>query len=287
MKAIKISAKDLGQLELDNFCRRCMYIKMAVDRRLPFQTFPGIFSSLDSLNKKMVEKYFDVFGCAPACFEGIPASVGYEKAEMTEVQDDTTGIHVKGQPDAVFKLKGGKIAIIDYKTARYTAGQDHLLPMYGVQLNVYNYLRVASGQSAADRLFLIYLEPETRRDDGEYHEYLNDTGYHLDFSAKVVELDLHDDDYVPGLLKRLKKLCLLKSAPPGLEDCKECNLLDKLVEVVDAEVGELDGVLVNDMLAIARNDNGTVDDSISHIRSIARRARCQKAAITDSRRRVA
>jgi PD-(D/E)XK nuclease superfamily len=264
-----------------------MYVKMSVDRRLPFQTFPGIFASFDSLNKKMVEKHFDVFGYAPTCFEGIPASVGYEKAEMTEVQDDTTGIHVKGQPDAVFKLKGGKIAIIDYKTARYTAGQDHLLPMYNVQLNVYNYLRVVSGQSPADKLFLIYLEPETRREDGEYHKYLTDTGYHLDFSAKVVELELRDDEYVPALLKRLKKLCLLKSAPSGIEDCKECKLLDQLVRVMDAEVGELDGVLVNDMLTLARNDDGIVNDSIRHIRSIARFVRRHKATITDSRRRVA
>jgi hypothetical protein len=79
-------------------------------------------------------------------------------------------IHVKGEPDAVFKLKGGKTAIIDYKTARYTKGQDRLLPIYNVQLNVYNYLRVASGQAAADKLFLIYMEPVTSREDGEYQE---------------------------------------------------------------------------------------------------------------------
>jgi hypothetical protein len=269
MKALKISAKDLGQLELENYCPRCMSIKMAVDRRLPYQTFPGIFSSLDALNKKMVESYFDSFGCAPPCFEGIPDSVGYEKAEMTEVQDTTTGIHVKGEPDGVFKLSDGGIAIVDYKTARYTKGQDHLLPMYNVQLNVYNYLRVESGKSAANHLFLIYLEPMTHREDGAYHEYLSDEGYHLDFNAKVVELELRDEDYVPSLLTRLKKLCLLKTAPASAEGCKECKLLDLLVGVVDAEIGEMEAGAVRDMLTMVQTSKGTVEDAIWRIRSFA------------------
>jgi hypothetical protein len=266
MKAIKISAKDLGQLELDGSCQRCLRIKMDVDRRLPFQSFPGIFSSFDSLNKKMVEKHFDEFGCAPSCFEGIPECVGYEKARMTEVQDDTTGIHVKGEPDAIFKLKGGKTAIIDYKTARYTKGQDRLLPIYNVQLNVYNYLRVASGQAAAAKLFLIYMEPVTSREDGEYQEYLTDTGYHLDFAARVVELEIKDEHYIPGLLQRLKTLCLLKKIPAGIENCFDCKLLDLLVGVIDAEATNLEAVEAKDIITVA----STVADAIRSIRSLAR-----------------
>jgi hypothetical protein len=279
MKALSISAKDLGQLELDNFCGRCFYRKMGVDRRLPFQTFPGIFSSLDGLNKKMVEKYFDDCGCAPPCFEGIPECVGYEKAKMIAVQDDTTGIHVKGEPDAIFKLKGGKTAIVDYKTARYTKGQDHLLPVYNVQLNVYNYLRIASGKAAADKLYLIYMEPQTHREDGEYQEYLTDVGYHLDFAARVVELELQDEDYVPGLLKRLKKLCLLKTVPAGREGCWDCKLLDLLIEVVDAEAGNLEAVEASDMIALSSITDRNVGDAMQSIRSLAKRRALQPSTL--------
>ncbi len=44
---ITISAKNLGALAMRNFCPRYFWIGMHMDR-LPYQIFPGIFSSIDS-----------------------------------------------------------------------------------------------------------------------------------------------------------------------------------------------------------------------------------------------
>jgi len=49
----RISAKSLGALALPEFCPRCFWLKTRV-RHLPFQIFPGIFSSIDAYTKRVV-----------------------------------------------------------------------------------------------------------------------------------------------------------------------------------------------------------------------------------------
>jgi hypothetical protein len=44
---IRISGKDLGALALPDFCPRCFWIRRHAPQGLPFQVFPGIFSSID------------------------------------------------------------------------------------------------------------------------------------------------------------------------------------------------------------------------------------------------
>jgi len=51
MENLKISAKNLGATALEDFCPRCYWIKLKMGNRLPFQSFPGIFSSIDSYTK--------------------------------------------------------------------------------------------------------------------------------------------------------------------------------------------------------------------------------------------
>ena len=60
-----VSAKQLGELALPFNCRRCFWIKAKLKSNLPYQSFPGIFSSIDSYTKKMVKGWFDRHGKAP------------------------------------------------------------------------------------------------------------------------------------------------------------------------------------------------------------------------------
>ena len=50
---LRIFAKTLGELALPGFCPRCFWLKMHT-RQLPFQIFPGIFSSIDVYTKRVV-----------------------------------------------------------------------------------------------------------------------------------------------------------------------------------------------------------------------------------------
>jgi len=53
-EVLRISDKNLGALALPDFCPRCFWIKMKTGNKLPFQIFPGIFSSIDAYTKHVV-----------------------------------------------------------------------------------------------------------------------------------------------------------------------------------------------------------------------------------------
>jgi len=59
MDQIKISAKNLGQTALEDFCPRCYWIKLKTNFKLPWQSFPGIFSSIDSYTKSCIHSIID------------------------------------------------------------------------------------------------------------------------------------------------------------------------------------------------------------------------------------
>jgi len=72
---LRISAKDLGELAKPDFCPRCFWLKRHA-KPLPFQIFPGIFSSIDSYTKKVVHAWMDRNDGAPFGLEnlGIPVT---------------------------------------------------------------------------------------------------------------------------------------------------------------------------------------------------------------------
>ena len=133
--ALQISGKDLGALAQAGFCPRCFWISRRA--RLPWQIFPGIFSSIDSYSKKVVHGEFDK-GRAPAWLAPLGPLTGYREppsAHRFRVPLAEHGILLTGAPDAIFERADGTLVIADYKTSRFTPHQDRLLPVYRVQLN--------------------------------------------------------------------------------------------------------------------------------------------------------
>jgi len=161
-KPMQISGKNLSALNMPDACPRCFWIKNTV-KNLPFQTFPGIFASIDSHVKNVVHSAFDETGKAPSWLPELKAAVRYQKVpswQKSKRVDAATGIVVTGVPDDVFECADGTLIIPDYKTARYTDGQDKLLPIYRGQLNAYRWLWAGMGAEVR-ALPLIYCEPLT------------------------------------------------------------------------------------------------------------------------------
>ena len=75
-KPLRISAKNLGELTLPDFCQRCFWLKLHI-RQLPFQIFPGIFSSIDANTKRVVHVWIDGNGGAPFGLDELGVVTGY------------------------------------------------------------------------------------------------------------------------------------------------------------------------------------------------------------------
>lgn len=85
---IRISAKYLGALALPNSCLRCFWLKLHLRHRLPYQIFPGIFSSIDGFTKRVVHAYFGEHG-----------------------------VLLTGAADGILVRDDASFVIVDYKTA--------------------------------------------------------------------------------------------------------------------------------------------------------------------------
>lgn len=228
--AIRISAKNLGALALPNACPRCAWLRLKLNHRLPFQIFPGIFSSIDSFTKNVVHAWFDRHGQAPPWLAELGPIKGYREPphhSKFNMLIEEFNILLAGSPDGVFVRPDGSHLIVDYKTARFTGVQDDLLPMYEVQLNAYALIGESCGFTPVTGLALIYMEPMTNG-VSQFHVQCRDFGFAMGFSARILRVELRPAMLAP-LFERTRKLVTMSAPPKGHPGCKDCTLIKGLL----------------------------------------------------------
>ncbi len=228
--SFRISAKNLGELALKNFCARCFWRKQRVSK-LPFQIFPGIFSSIDSYTKRIVHSAFDHHGTSPAWSRVLGDVIGYvptTSANRFNIHDEANDILLTGVPDEILLLRDQSHVIIDYKTARFTQAQDSLLPVYETQLNVYAMIASQIGPKPVSGLALVYMEPQTDEEtakDGDNHR---EQGFTMHFHANIRRVEIKPE-IIPQLLKRAREIFDATDPPPSREGCVDCRLVEELI----------------------------------------------------------
>ncbi len=217
MDGFTISGKDLGALALVDACPRCFWVRRHC--ALPYQIFPGIFSSLDSYQKKVTALGMPHWLTAVGVSGDVLPSTS-SKVFRTVID----GVTLTGVPDEMVRLANGTLVILDYKTARFTANQDTLLPMYATQLNSYALIATALGMGAVSQLLLVYYEPKTDTVDT-----VAEDGFTMRFTPHLLEIPI-DADGVVDLLKKAKGIWMLSEPPVGREGCGDCEKVRGLVE---------------------------------------------------------
>jgi hypothetical protein len=227
---MRISAKSLGAVALPSFCPRCFWIHLRVPA-LPFQIFPGIFSSIDSYGKRLVQAWFERHEGPPpwlAPLGDIKKLLPAPHYSKFNVRDPETAILLTGAPDAVLEERNGSHIIIDYKTARYTEYQDELFPVYEVQLNAYAYIGERCGLAPVSSLALVYTEPVTG--DSAARDVANASvdGFNLKFSARILPVSLQPES-IPRWLRKVREIYDLARPPARTAGCQDCSRLDDLL----------------------------------------------------------
>jgi PD-(D/E)XK nuclease superfamily len=234
VKQIRISGKNLGQFALPNACPRCLWLTLHCQNKFPYQKFPGIFSSIDGYTKRFVFAHFEKYKRIPSWLRecgDIGKPIKAPTHHTFNFVEPKTNIMLTGDPDAVFQAKGGFLSILDYKTAKFTKTQDELLPIYVTQLNAYAFIAEHIGMGRIKHLALVYCEPKTEVDTSCIEAISADQGFLLEFSAKILPIELNLES-IPPLLARVRQFGDMATAPKGRNDCKECRLVDNLVAAV-------------------------------------------------------
>lgn len=232
---IQISAKDLGQIALTDFCPRCFWIKLRLgSNRLPFQIFPGIFSTIDSYNKRIVHSWFDKHKAPPPWMLGLGDLTDYRRPphhSEFRLVDPVHNVLLTGSPDGVFLRRDGSYLIVDYKTAKHTGTQDELYPMYEMQLNVYALLGERLGLDPVSGLALIYMDPVTDEEEAANDGNHRKDGFVMGFRANIYKVKL-DVSMIPPLLAKAREIYESAGGPPGRPGCRDCQSVEELRALV-------------------------------------------------------
>lgn len=221
---------------MPNYCPRCFWLKLNVPQ-LPYQIFPGIFSSIDSYSKKITWTYYEKYGKLPDWFDEYgdfqkPVPVPHHSKFF--IIDEDTNIKLTGVPDDIFQASDGSYSIIDYKTARFTGHQDSLLPIYQVQLNGYALIGEQTDFAPVKKLLLVYYEPHGGiLEVDELDELLLDDGFKMPYNSHCLELDLDPENIVKLLLKEVRMIGDMEVAPASREGCSDCQKLEELMEKLE------------------------------------------------------
>lgn len=234
-KLVQISAKNLGILALPDYCPRCFYLKLKLGFKLPWQIFPGIFSSIDSYSKKITWGYYQKFNRLPPWFSKFGKFVKPVPSPHFSkfyTIDADTNVKLTGIADEIFLMEEKLYFIVDYKTARYTYAQDELMPVYRVQLNGYAMIFEKMGMGKVVGLGLVYYEPDTEVDVGRLDSLLVNGGFNMRFSAHLVEVGLDPVGVVLPLLKVVRELGDREVVPEGRTGCQDCGRLGEIMKIV-------------------------------------------------------
>lgn len=229
---IRISAKNLGQLALPDYCPRCFWFKLKLGFKLPYQIFPGIFSTIDSYSKKITWQYFEKHKKLPTWFKpfgeftGLVPVPGWSKFSIV---DEQFNINMTGVPDDIFIMDDGRYFIVDYKTAKFTDNQDQLLGMYRVQLNGYAHIFEKLKMGKVGGLGLCYYEPQGNAPTVSFETVLQEDGFVMPFKAYLKDIELDAEGIVLPLLKEVRRYADMETAPGNREHCGECKILGQMV----------------------------------------------------------
>ena len=227
-----ISATELGTYARARFCPRCAWVRLHI-KNLPYQSFPGIFSSIDRYNKLIVHNHFDREGHAPPWLAELGEASQYINPphwSSFKTLDEETGITLRGEADGIFRLSDGSYVIVDYKTSRYNPDRPGMFSNYEVQLNAYALIAERKGLSPVSNLALIYMEPATDKETAQGPGLVDAKGFTMGFHAKVVPVELRTASLLPPLLRKARSIWDMDAPPAGAGDCKDCAAVDGLLE---------------------------------------------------------
>lgn len=239
--SISVSATELANYAARYPCMRCAWVRMHV-KDLPYQSFPGIFSTIDTFTKKVITSHFNQHGCLPPWMEEIGDVIrcvdppGWRKFYR---EDEHTEVTVRGEADAIFQLAGGSYLIADYKTSRYNPERLYALRSYEMQLNAYAWIAESTGFSPVNRLALIFMEPASNIEDAKSPNSIDDDGIQLRFNTRIVPVKRRPESMIPPILEKVRSVADMSTPPAPRSRCRDCDQFDTMV--VKMARGKSDG----------------------------------------------
>ncbi len=229
-----VSATELGYYASSRFCLHCAWVRLHV-KNLPFQGFPGIFSTIDRYNKLIVQTHFQRESALPVWLGQLGEVAAYIDPphwSSFKVTDDASEVTLRGEADGIFRMADHSYTIVDYKTAKVSRAQRSMFRAYETQLNAYAYIGERLGLAPVSKLALVYMEPQTDEEAVLNPQLIDSGGFSMGFRATIVKVALKPDVLIPPLLRKVKEVSDMEKPPPAGPECKDCQAMDGLLQLL-------------------------------------------------------
>ena len=236
---LRITPKRLGLTEVETFCMRCFWYRLHLKFREPFTFFGGaIFRNMEQAEMAIIGQLLEKDGKLPkefAPFCDVVGRVEYPRTWRKYKYILDSGVELYGEPDDIFELADGSIAVVDHKTAQPKGDGDPLLPCYTIQVIGYGLIAERGldlGEVSKGGLFYWGANHETVKSEPEKYYY--DKKLWMPFTPKphAIEIDFNRLD---APLKQAVELWEAKTPPDRSETCLDCKKFDGLL-AIEAEV---------------------------------------------------
>ena len=205
-------------------------------KSLPWQGFPGIFSSIDRYTKRLILSHLEREGQLPEWMAAIGEVNGHiDPPHWSKFQaiDEATGVTLRGEADAIFQLADGTCSIVDYKTSRYNPDNRSQHRVYRAQLNAYAWIGRRLVCPPVSRLALAYMEPATDETDIGSVDAFHGSGFALAFRPRIVEVELDPERLIPPLIRRAAHIHEMTAPLEPRNGCRDCAALQGLLSVLN------------------------------------------------------
>ena len=199
---------------------------------LPWQGFPGIFSTIDRYTKQVVVSHLQREGRLPPWMAEVGDAVEHLDPPhwaRFKATDEATGVTLRGEADAIFRLADGACAIVDYKTSRYNPDNRSQHRIYRAQLNAYAWIAQRLDFPRLSRLVLAYMEPTTDPETVDIASSVAAEGFSLGFRPRLVEVELAPQRLIPPQLRQAARIHALTEPPQARDSCRDCAALEGLL----------------------------------------------------------
>lgn len=264
---LRITPKRLGLISLDKYCPRCLWYRLKMRFREPFNFFGGaIFKHMELAQMAVVRSLLADKGSLPkefGAFTSVVDLVEYPRNWRKFKHVLANGTEIYGEPDEVFKLRDGTLAVVDHKTAQLKADGDPLMPMYETQLRGYSLIAEEGLQlGTVTKGGLWYWSSQHDGVIADPARHYTSGVLTMKFAVKTVDVNI-DSALLKAPIEEAEKVWKATAPPDGAEGCGDCKKLQALLLICEAK----DHVAVEDrQLLLRRAGHG---DTAAHRKLLA------------------
>lgn len=231
MEPFNISAKNLSAFAMPNVDLASAWYLLRMDFHKLWEVFPSIFNDFDRRQKRFVRLHIDKYHRSPASFGEFADATRYLEVGRMKYWDPATNVTVTAIPDEVLELPNGKLAVVDFKSARFSSGQDKLRPLYHAQLSTYSWMVEKQGHGQVEKAGLIYFEPVMDESDESLLKCATKKGYDQPWITTPVPIKI-DRKQPEALLKVVRKLRDMSVPPACNGNCHtDCSRIAELYQI--------------------------------------------------------